>query len=198
MINYEKELQRIKTECKIYGRRSDFIKNTAKHMSLDGDIFEFGVFTGRSLKLLSDLFPERKIFGFDSFEGLPEAWPGSFSKSHPKGHFNTNGLIPKINNPNITFVKGFFENTLADFMNIYTGSMALVHIDCDIYSSTKTILNNIKTKISSGTIIMFDELIGYDGFEINEMKAWLELVEETSIEYKYLYSSKYQVSLLIL
>lgn len=36
---------------------------------------EVGVYKGGSLKQLAICFPERKIFGFDSFEGLPaEQW----------------------------------------------------------------------------------------------------------------------------
>lgn len=198
MIDVYNELERVKKEAKYIVSRSDFIKNTITNISGDGDILEFGVFTGRSLKLISELCPERKIYGFDSFEGLPEAWPGSFEKTHPKGHFNVNGKIPKINNPNISFIKGFFDDTLPDFVSKYNSKIALLHIDCDIYSSTQTILHCLKNHINRDMIIMFDELIGYDGFEINEMKAWLELAHEKNIKYQYLFWSKYQASLKIL
>jgi hypothetical protein len=200
MLNIDSEIQKIAIEAIKYQTKRGVMVDSMKHKQ-DGDIFEFGVFKGASLKLISDLtiHNNTKIYAFDSFEGLPEAWPGSFASSHPKGHFNVNGKIPNINNSNITYVKGFFENTLPDFIKTYEEkSVSLLHIDCDIYSSTKTIFSYMKNFIKPGLVIVFDELIGYDGFELNEMKAWLEFLQDYPIEYKYLYSCKYGVSLKIL
>lgn len=194
---FESELHRIKSESTIYQTRGGVMKDTLKHLG-NGDILEFGVFTGNSLRFISKHLPDRKIYAFDSFEGLPEAWPGVRSKTHKKGHFNVNGNLPKVDNPNITFVKGFFEKTLPVFKKTYSNKVALIHIDCDIYSSTKTIFSYMKPHISTGTVILFDELIGYQDFEINEMKAWMEFIEETKLPYRYLYSATEQVSLKIL
>lgn len=191
------EVEKIKTESTIYKTRQGVMKDTLKHID-SGDILEFGVFTGNSLRFISSYMPDRKIYAFDSFEGLPEEWPGARSKTHKKGHFNVNGALPQVNNSNITFVKGFFEDTLPKFTNSYNNCVAFIHIDCDIYSSTKTILRYMKPYILSGTVILFDELIGYQDFEINEMKAWMEFIEETQLQYKYLYSAKEQASLKIL
>lgn len=194
---YTSEVDRIKTESIIYKTRQGVMKDTLKHLQ-DGDIFEFGVFTGNSLRFISKCISDRKIYAFDSFEGLPEAWPGYRSKTHKKGHFNVNGKLPLIDNPNITFVKGFFENTIPNFLKTYNNQISFLHIDCDIYSSTKTILDCMKPYISKGTILLFDEFIGYQDFEINEIKAFMEFIKETKLEYKYLYSAKEQVSLKIL
>src|SRR5210317_859467 len=62
----------------------------------DGDILEFGVWKGNSLKQMSTHFrnTSRKIYGFDSFEGLPEDWWMNEEEKtkgvcqHPKGHFD--------------------------------------------------------------------------------------------------------------
>jgi macrocin-O-methyltransferase TylF-like protien len=48
-----------------------------------GLVCEFGVWRGDSLRRLAALFSERTIYGFDSFEGLPEDWKPGF----PQGHF---------------------------------------------------------------------------------------------------------------
>lgn len=191
------EVNRIKTESKIYKTRGGVMSDTLKSVGT-GDIFEFGVFTGNSLRFISKYMPNNKIYAFDSFEGLPEAWPGSRGVTHKKGHFNVNGNLPKIDNSNISYVKGFFEDTLPSFLQNYNNTVSLIHIDCDIYSSTKTILHYMKPYIKKDTVIIFDELIGYPDFEINEIKAWMEFIDETQLQYKYLYSAKEQVSLKII
>lgn len=191
------EVDRIKKESIIYKTRGGVMLDTLKCLKY-GDIFEFGVFTGNSLKFISKHMTDRKIYAFDSFEGLPEAWPGARSTSHKKGHFNVNGKLPKIDNPNISYIKGFFESTLPAFVESYNDIVSFIHIDCDIYSSTKTILNYMKPYIKKNTVILFDELIGYPDFEKNEIKAWIEFINATRVEYQYLYSSREQVSLKIL
>lgn len=50
----------------------------------------------------------------------------------------------------------------------------MLHIDCDLYSSTKTIFKYLGEKLTEGSIIVFDELIGYPGFEEHELKAFYE------------------------
>lgn len=193
----ENELSRIKQESIIYKTRGGVMLDTLKLLE-DGDIFEFGVFTGNSLRFISKHCPNKKIYAFDSFEGLPEAWPGVRSNTHKKGHFNVHGNIPNIDNQNISYIKGFFEDTLPSFVKNYDNKISMIHIDCDIYSSTKTIFHYMKPYIKQNTILLFDELIGYQDFEINEIKAWIEFIEETNLTYKYLYSAKEQVSLKIL
>ena len=40
----------------------------------DGLFLEFGVYKGTSINFISSLIPDKKIYGFDSFGGLPEEW----------------------------------------------------------------------------------------------------------------------------
>lgn len=54
---------------------------------------EFGVFEGKTINLCSSMYKDRQFYGFDTFEGLPEDWRDGF----PKGFFNLNGNLPKIN-----------------------------------------------------------------------------------------------------
>lgn len=44
------------------------------HVLIPGIIVEGGVWTGNTIKWLANQFPDRKLYGFDSFEGLPEKW----------------------------------------------------------------------------------------------------------------------------
>jgi hypothetical protein len=199
-MNIHQEVERIKTESTIYKTHIGVLKDSLKHIYIpdNGDIFEFGVYHGTSLNNILKFTQDNKIYAFDSFLGLPEAWSGAREHSFPKGHFSTDGSLPNVVNDRVTFIKGFFEDSLPEFLKSYKNNISFIHIDCDIYSSTKTIFNNMKPYIKSGTIILFDELIGYPDFELHEIKAWLEFVQETGIKYKYLYSASEQVSLVVL
>jgi len=53
---------------------------------------EFGVYTGFTINFFSKFFDT--IYGFDSFEGLREDWTGT---KNPRGTFNLNKKIPKLN-----------------------------------------------------------------------------------------------------
>ena len=48
-----------------------------------------------------------RIIGFDSFEGLNQPWAGN-----QIGAFSTNGEIPKTTDPRVSYVKGWFQNTV--------------------------------------------------------------------------------------
>lgn len=192
----------IKTEVDIINSESIVLHNEVnldvlrKSLSKikEGDLFEFGVFNGKSIKEMLTHTKDRKIYGFDSFLGLPEDWRKEFKR----GAFSTNGKHPNIKDTRVSFVTGMFHKSLPKFLVNYTGKVALIHIDCDIYSSTRTVLRFMKRYITSGVVIVFDEFIRYDGFHLHEIKAWLEFVAENKIAYEYLYSSGEQTSLIIL
>jgi hypothetical protein len=59
-------------------------------------------------------------------------------------------------------------------------------VDCDLYSSTKTIFDLLGHLIYSGTIIIFDELIGYRFWRRHEYKAWMEFVKQAGIAFHYI------------
>jgi hypothetical protein len=135
---------------------------------------EFGVFTGRTINLISSYTLE-DVYGFDSFEGLPEFWRDGFDK----GEFNLEGVLPEVNN-NVKLIKGWFNDTLPLFLkNIKNSNITLLHIDCDLYSSTKYVLDTCLPYIKPGCFIIFDELVNYDGWdgdngEFRALKEWVE------------------------
>ena len=133
----------------------------------DGIILEFGVATGHTIKLIHEKCPHALIIGFDSFEGLPEDWrPGK-----PKGTFSTESRIPVLP-PGIVISKGLFADTIPKILKVLKNSKVdLIHVDCDIYSSTSTILQLLSHNIKDGTYIVFDELLNYPSYEEHEMKA---------------------------
>lgn len=143
---------------------------------------EFGVASGNTINYISK-FTDRKVFGFDSFEGLPEYWREGFDK----GAFTTNGKLPKVNN-NVKLIKGWFNETLEQFIKNRNKKISFIHIDVDLYSSTKYILNTLKDYIDNDCVIVFDELVNYDGFdgETGELKALFEFINEHNVKYKWI------------
>ena len=139
--------------------------------NLDGIIAEFGVFRGETLlHMANQMGQERRIYGFDSFEGLPENWGALL----PKGHFKT--TIPEFDDPRISLEIGWFDKTLPRFLRIESRLFSLIHIDCDLYDSTKYVLEMLRPYLQKGTVIVFDEYYGYPSWQNHEHKAWREFL----------------------
>jgi hypothetical protein len=151
-------------------------KKCIQSSKIDGLFLEFGVYQGKSIKFLSSL-TDNTFYGFDSFEGLPENW-GNWMK---KGSFKIDSK-PNIENDKLKLVEGLFEDTIDNFMKEHTQNISFIHIDCDLYSSTKTIFDKMKNRFVSGTVILFDELINYPIYLEHEIKAFAEFLEDTNFE----------------
>lgn len=146
-----------------------------------GMILEFGVFSGFTINRFAAQLPDRALFGFDSFQGLPETWISVWKK----GAFRRSE-IPKVRD-NVKLVVGWFDQTLPHFLNDHPNeSVALLHIDCDLYSSTSTVFSLLADRIVSGTLIVFDEYLNYPGWRLHEYKAFQELVSAKKMTYEYL------------
>lgn len=146
-------------------------------------ILEFGVNTGGTLKQLrNSLDLKFELYGFDSFTGLPEDWEGTNCK---KGDMSTGGVIPQI--PNTKIYPGWFKDTLKEYKSI-AKPVALLHVDCDLYSSTIDVLYGLKDFILIDTIIVFDEWyynhVDTEKNRRGEQKAFFEWVNDHSIKYE--------------
>jgi predicted O-methyltransferase YrrM len=139
--------------------RRDHLMSAMTKISLPGDILEFGVFQGKTITMMAEFLSDRKIWGFDSFEGLPEDWHMIESAENikfPKGTFTVKSL-PEVPS-NVTLVKGWFEHTIPTWKQQNTASISLLHVDCDLYSSTREVLTQLNAQIISGTVIVFDDM----------------------------------------
>lgn len=178
------------------GHRS-YLTKSCKSVTVDGLWLEFGVFRGRTICNISDC-TDKIVYGFDSFEGLHENW----NYDNPKGIYTLHGKIPegaicgedwevpykmKPWPENVVLIQGYFDDTLPNFLSENSEKVAFCHIDSDLYSSCKTIFNLLKDRIVAGTIIAFDELIGYNNFMEHEIKAFAEFLLETNFDYDVLY-----------
>lgn len=166
----------------------EYVKNSEYKDKL---FLEFGTYKGELINFCSSLIPEAKFYGFDSFEGLPE----SFS-IWKRGRFDIKGKLPKVNK-NVSLIKGYFNETLPKFLEEHKEKAAFIHIDCDLYSSTKTIFDNIYDRIVPNTVIQFDEYYNYPGWRNHEFKAFQEFCKKYSVEYEYIGISHMQVAVVI-
>ncbi len=144
-----------------------------------GSVVEFGVRHANSTRQLAAL-AKQDVHGFDSFQGIPEDW-----HNEEKGSYSTRGIIPKVPS-SIHLHAGWFDATLPRFLETNTEKMRLINIDCDIYSSTKTVLDLLSTRIVVGTVIIFDEYIGNQHWREDEYKAFQEAVKAYGWKYEYL------------
>ena len=64
--------------------------------------------------------------------------------------------------------------------------MAFMHVDCDLYSSTKTVFDVLGDRVVAGTIIQLDDYFNYPGWQQGEHKAFQEFVESRQLTFEYL------------
>jgi hypothetical protein len=168
---------------------SALLRHALSHVGDGGDdeglACEFGVYTGKSINEIARLLPHSTVWGFDSFEGLPEDWRDRF----PKGTY----AVKKMSRTrrNVRLVKGFYDETLAPFLRAHPGKARFLHIDCDLYSSTRTVLDAFAERIQPGTVVVFDEFFNYPGWQEGEYKAFAEFVEKARIDFAYLGYCRY-------
>lgn len=155
----------------------DLLTHSLRTAPADGLILEFGVASGRTITHVAKQCPGRQVYGFDSFEGLPEDWRSGYLK----GRFA--GELPPVP-ANVTLIKGWFNETLPDFLAGHPDKVSLLHVDCDLYSSTKCILDLLTDRIGSGTVIVFDEFWNYPGWQDHEIKAFDEFKARTGLTAK--------------
>lgn len=151
--------------------------------TVPGDIAEFGVAGGVSiltlhrLKMINerglDSKERRKIFGFDSFQGLPKLHETDLNKKVTNdqmkegGFFEPDSYESLFNYSNMKtdlhLIKGWFNETLPVFLKENPDvSFALIHVDCDLYKSTLEVLENVYPRVVPGGVIIFDELFHKD------------------------------------
>lgn len=152
---------------------------------------EFGVYSGHTINFCSSMFENTQFYGFDSFEGLPET-----QSVWTKGEFDLKGNLPKVNK-NVSLIKGYFSDTLPNFLKEHKEKISFMHIDCDLYSSSKSVFDNVYDRIEAGTVIQFDEYYNYPGWKNHEYKAFQEFCQKYQVEYEYIGVSVMQVAVVI-
>ncbi len=163
-----------------------------QHLTTAEDLLflEFGVATGTSINFFAGEL-KTKIYGFDSFEGLPDDWKGWNAKA---GMFSMHGNLPKVAG-NVELVKGMIEDTLPPFLEKHKNKkIAFIHVDTDLYEPAKIILSLCKPRLGKGSLILFDELHSYTSWQLHEYKALQE--ELNPAAYRFIAFSDYKQGLL--
>ncbi len=150
----------------------------------EGLILEFGVHEGTTATIIGDTLkavkPMQKMYGFDSFEGLPEEW----GPDHPVGIFKMENL-PELPD-NVELVIGLFQDTLDKFLEEHPDNVAFAHIDCDIYSAASFVLTKLAPRCRKGTVLAFDEIFCSQKSHDHERKAFVEFLQLTGYGFSYL------------
>jgi hypothetical protein len=174
-------------QAAVFGSGGDLLRWAArKCRDQKGMVMEFGVWKGKSLRVIANAF-DQTVYGFDSFRGLPEDWragmpAGTFALKRPP-------RIPR----NAELVIGWFNETLDGFLALHTDRIKFLHIDCDLYSSTRGVLSQCAEQLTAGSIILFDEYFNYPGWQEGEFRAFQEMIATHEADYRYLgYTSTHQ------
>jgi len=165
-----------------------------------GDIMEFGVYGGSSFVATIDLmfrrnmFKTRRLFGFDSFKGLPKEEDGvAIMPKWKEGNYycrketvwrGIHQYMKENNAENlpldkIFLIEGWFEDSLTDELKRKHNmkSVGLAYVDVDLYVSCKHVLRWLKGLWKSGTILCFDDWIANKP-NMGEHRAFREFVEQ--------------------
>lgn len=139
---------------------------------VEGDLVECGIGSGNSFYKLCFLASrekrDRKIYGFDSFEGFPEPSEEDKSPRNPqRGEWNQSTVAwiealliergqidPAFIKGNVKLIEGFFKDSVQQ----YDGDkVAFLHLDVDLYHSYKVTLEYFWPKVVTGGVVLFDE-----------------------------------------
>lgn len=143
-------------------------------VAITGHVLEFGVYRGKTMQAISKHFSAQPVWGFDSFVGLPEPWYTSSTApgpSHKAGTFDMRlEAVQPVFADNVNLVPGWYDQSLPLWLERNPGPVSFLHVDCDLYSSTKTVLNLLNSQLTVGTVIVFDEF--YPWADYQEYDLW--------------------------
>jgi Macrocin-O-methyltransferase (TylF) len=163
----------------------------------DALLLDLGVWLGWSTRLMSDA-SGRRVYGFDTFEGLVEDWQiddqalikrGTFSLSEPLAQrsMQDTGVslhdgVPAALGRKVQFIKGSTYDTLAPFLaDRPAAPITLFHMDLDTYESCLHALETCKDRFIEGSILVFDEYLVTNA----EMLAFFEFQSKYELEWRY-------------
>ncbi len=165
----------------------DKLKEVLDH-KVEGDLIKFGVYKGGSIvsfaKFLKGLNINKKVYGLDTFEGLPKASnkdkiPDYYKNAMPENEINEvkEALSRKKVNDKIVLMKGLFKDTIPKLPE--NNKYCFAYIDCDLYEGTKEALEYLIQRMSKKGVIFIDDYTSSNWIGVK--KAVLELLPERKI-----------------
>ena len=161
-----------------FEKHPQLVKYVLGQIDAPGLHLEFGVGRGKSMRWIASAV-EGVVHGFDSFEGIQEHWNGN-----PIGAF-AQKQVPKVPD-NVELHMGYFDATVPGFLESHSDTIAFLHVDCDLYSSTVTIFDLLGDRLRAGSVILFDEYYNFHRWQQHEFKAFQEFVEKSGLAYEYI------------
>jgi hypothetical protein len=156
-----------------------------------GTMLEFGTNNGGSLHYFASRLPATmKFVGFDCFEGIPEFWDGLPAgsikgygmplelwsddpelKQQVLADFRRTGIFPAPPQPNVRIEAGLFSEALTRYLKDgWPRDLRLVHMDADLYISTRPVLDTLIGPLRHRYLVLFDEFYSVN----HEFRAWRE------------------------
>jgi tetratricopeptide (TPR) repeat protein len=137
-----------------------------------GQVVELGVRRGTSSRYLADqVGSDVVVHGFDSFQGLPEAWG-----NHAAGLYAAPGPLPRVPD-NVELHVGWFAETLPRFVADHPEPLRFANVDCDLYTSTLEGLEALAPLVVDGSVMVFDEYLCNPDWPGQEHRALREVAE---------------------
>jgi O-methyltransferase len=132
---------------------------------VEGAILEVGVWRGGTGCLLALAAPQKTVYLADTFEGVVNAGPRDTRYSGGE-HADTSDkialkLLTSARAANAQLLKGTFPRDTAAAI---TGTIALLHVDVDVYQSARDAVEWALPRLMPGSIIVFDDY-GFYGCE---------------------------------
>jgi len=160
-------------------------------------VLDLGVWLGWSTRLTAQT-SGRKVYGFDTFEGLVEDWfiedqllikQGTFALSDPMAQrvMRDTGVTLQDGKPvplgrDVEFVRGSTYQTLEPFLAEHPGApIRLFHMDLDSYESCLHALETCKDRFVEGSVLVFDEYL----ITNSEMRAFYEFQRRYGLQWRY-------------
>jgi hypothetical protein len=178
-INVWKDGKLIKDNADFQGAKDALLKNLCQKYSEEKICYlEFGVRTGRSMNIVCSSLehPGAQLYGFDTFEGLPEGWVPAWGNSGKIGNARPPGsmkvTIPSIKDARVHLFRGLFQHTLPSCLGIVPRLPKIINIDSDTYTAALYCLSSLDPFLRHGDIVYFDEFAD----TINEFAAFSDYV----------------------
>jgi tetratricopeptide (TPR) repeat protein len=160
-----------------------------------GIVAIFGVGTARSVRMTKEILPLRQtLHGFDVFDTAssdsrgrskpPLAWSATTAGASA-------GALPQNlgeGSEAIQFHVGWFHETIRPFWQSQgpRAFLAYANINCARYSATLDVLEALHGRIGPGTVLVFEEYLGFPTWRFDEFRAWRECCKRFGWKYEYL------------
>lgn len=168
--------------------REDLYYYVLPRLMANGALLEFGVLAGVSIRYIARRVGARTVHGFNSFLSFPDDGVVPVGGTGAKFYVSKltgGGALPVVPD-NVVLHNGWFTEALLDFVAALNEPVALLHIDCDIYSSTRGVFIALAHHLVPGTIVVFNEYNGIYDWERQEFLAFQEFGAANGVGYEYL------------